>query len=61
MSTHKKYSPCFLTTQIDQLSPPVVRNAASTDRERHQKRLKIPSKLKRKLNWHKIFAMDKNV
>ena len=58
MSTRKKYTPCFLTTQIDQLSPPVVRNASSTDRWKH---LKIPSKVKRKRNWRKTFAMDKKV
>ena len=46
MTTRKKYFPCFIATQIDQSSPPVVRNASSTDRGKHRKFFELLSKLK---------------
>ena len=58
MTTRKKHFLCFIATQIDQSSPPVVRNVSSTDRRKHRKCLELFSKLKRKRNRRKIFVME---
>ena len=43
MTTHKKYFPCFIATQIDKSSPPVVKNTSSADCEKHRNAWKVLS------------------
>ena len=54
MATCEKYFSCFYTTQIDQRVPAVVRNASSTDRRMHRKRLQLSFNFERKRNRLKM-------